>query len=89
MGVYQELERKLDYSLYQEDLIVGSGSELMLLAKQAVASGQASLLFRYDGSEKSLKTDLQELYALGMDHLSYNSSPFDNTGDLKVYVTWE
>ncbi|WP_438495021.1 transglutaminase domain-containing protein [Paenibacillus sp. IHBB 3054] len=89
VAVYQELERKLDYSLYQEDLIVSSGSELMLLAKQAIASGQASLLFRYDGSEKSLKTDLQELYALEMDHLSYNSSPFDNTGDLKVYVTWE
>lgn len=89
VSVYKGLQDTLDYRLYEEDRIVSSAADLKVLAKQAAASGQQSLLFRYRGSEKSLKSDLQELYNIGLDHISYNSSDFDNTGDLKVYVVWK
>lgn len=87
--VYKELQKQLDYRLYEEEQVVTSAAELRTLAKQAMASGKKSLLFRYRGSERLLKNDLQELYDLGLEKLSYNSSAFDNTGDLKVYVTWQ
>lgn len=88
-GVYKELQEKLDYRLYEEDQIISSAEALKVLANEAAASGQQSLLFRYRGSERSLKSALQELYTIGFNNISYNSSAFDNTGDLKVYVTWE
>ncbi|KWX77814.1 transglutaminase [Paenibacillus riograndensis] len=87
--VYQELQKKLDYRLYEEDEVITSAAELNTLVREAAASGKQSLLFRYRGSEKLLKIDLQGLYSLGLENLAYTSSPFDNTGDLKVYVTWK
>jgi hypothetical protein len=89
VSLYQELQEQLDYRLYEEDQVVTSAAELQKLAKAALASAQQSLLFRYRGSEKQLKNDLQELYNLGLNQLSYSSSAFDNTGDLKVYVAWK
>ncbi|MHA6532983.1 transglutaminase domain-containing protein [Paenibacillus sp. BAC0078] len=89
VSVYKELQKQLDYRLYEEEQVVTSAAELRALAKQAMASGKKSLLFRYRGSERLLRDDLQELYSLGLEKLSYNSSAFDNTGDLKVYVTWQ
>lgn len=86
---YQKLQDQLDYRLYDEDQVVTSAAELKELARAAIASGKQSLLFRYRGSEKLLKNDLQELYNIGLNQLSYSSSAFDNTGDLKVYVTWK
>ncbi|MNN67027.1 hypothetical protein D3C81_1826390 [compost metagenome] len=87
--LYQKLQDQLDYRLYDEDQVVTSAAELKELARAAVASGKKSLLFRYRGSEQLLKNDLQELYNIGLNQLSYSSSAFDNTGDLKVYVTWK
>ncbi|MNC56314.1 hypothetical protein D3C75_1059000 [compost metagenome] len=87
--VYQKLQDQLDYQLYEEDQVVTSAAALKELAKAAVASGKQSLLFRYRGTEKLLKSDLQTLYDLGLTQLAYSSSAFDNTGDLKVYVTWK
>ncbi|KWX76115.1 transglutaminase domain-containing protein [Paenibacillus jilunlii] len=87
--VYQELQKKLDYRLYEEDEVITSAAELNTLVREAAASGKQSLLFRYRGSEKLLKIDLQGLYSLGLENLAYTSSPFDNTGDLRVYVTWK
>lgn len=89
VSVYQKLQDQLDYRLYEEDQVVTSAAELKELARAAVASGKQSILFRYRGSEQRLKNDLQELYNLGLNKLSYSSSAFDNTGDLKVYVTWK
>jgi transglutaminase-like putative cysteine protease len=87
--VYKELQEVLDYRLYEEDQVVSSAAEIKLLAQQAVAAGQHSLLFRYRGSDKLLRQDLQALYEVGLANLGFTSSPFDNTGDLKVYVTWK
>ncbi|CAH1222124.1 hypothetical protein PAECIP111892_05108 [Paenibacillus auburnensis] len=89
VSVYQKLQDQLDYRLYEEDQVVTSAAELKELARAAVGSGKQSMLFRYRGSEQRLKNDLQELYKLGLNQLSYSSSAFDNTGDLKVYVTWK
>lgn len=87
--VYKNLQEVLDYRLYEEDQVISTAAELKQLARQAADSGQHSLLFRYRGSEKLLKQDLLGLYELGLNDLAFNSSPFDNTGDLKVYVTWK
>jgi hypothetical protein len=87
--VYQKLQQDLEYGLYAEDQVVDSAAELVQLAKKAAASGEQSLLFRYRGSERQLENDLQQLYKLGLNQLSYSSSAFDNTGDLKVYVAWK
>ncbi|WP_054943455.1 transglutaminase domain-containing protein [Paenibacillus ihuae] len=89
VSVYQKLQDQLNYRLYEEDQVVTSAAELKELARAAVASGKQSILFRYRGSEQRLKNDLQELYNLGLNKLSYSSSAFDNTGDLKVYVAWK
>lgn len=88
-GVYKQLQKDLNYELYAEERIVRSAADLIQLANKAVASGEGSLLFRYHGSGTQLKNDLQELYKLGLEEVSYSSTSFDNTGDLKVYVTWE
>ncbi|MNO19911.1 Transglutaminase-like superfamily protein [compost metagenome] len=87
--VYQELQQKLNYWLYEEEQVITSATELNALVRGAAASGKHSLLFRYRGSERLLKIDLQGLYSLGLENLAYTSSPFDNTGDLRVYVTWK
>ncbi|MNB86606.1 Transglutaminase-like superfamily protein [compost metagenome] len=89
VAVFEQLQEQLDYRLYEEKEVVSSAAELKELARAAVASGKQSLLFRYRGSEKLLKNDLQTLYTLGLDQLAYTSSVFENTGDLKVYVTWK
>lgn len=86
---YKKLQEVLDYRLYEEDQVIASAADLKKLARQAADSGQLSLLFRYRGSEKLLRQDLQVLYEIGLNNLAFNSSPFDNTGDLKVYVTWK
>lgn len=87
--VYEKLQKELDYGLYAEEQIIRSVEDLTLLINKAIDSGEHSLLFRYRGSEKQLETNLQQLYTLGVEQLSYTSSVFEKTGDLKVYVTWE
>lgn len=89
VNVYKKLQKELDYGLYAEEQLVRSAEELTLLVNNAIVSGENSLLFRYRGSAKMLENDLQKLYTLGLEQLKYSSSDFENTGDQKVYVTWE
>lgn len=89
MEAYKTLQKDLNYWLYEENRVISSAEQLEKLAKQAAEAGQQSLLFRYRGSDKLLRQDLQVLYGLGLNNLAFNSSPFENTGDLKVYVTWK
>lgn len=86
---YKTLQKDLNYWLYEENQVVSSAAQLKELAKQAAEAGRQSLLFRYRGSDKLLRQDLQVLYDLRLNNLAFNSSPFENTGDLKVYVTWK
>ena len=86
---YLNLQQQLHYELYDEAKVIRSSAAIVSLAKQAVKTGENSILFRYRGSKGLLKNDLEKLYGLGLDNLSYTCSAFDNTGDYKVYVTWE
>lgn len=86
---YRRLQEQLNYWLYEESQVVSSAGQVKGLAEAAVSAGEQSLLFRYRGSDKLLRQDLQVLYELGLNNLAFNSSPFEDTGDLKVYVTWK
>ncbi|WP_410512374.1 transglutaminase domain-containing protein [Paenibacillus sp. BR2-3] len=86
---YQKLQQQLNYELYDEAKVINSAAGITKLAAQAADSGKRSILFRYRGNKTLLENDLKKLYGLGIERLSYSSSAFDNTGDLKVYVTWE
>jgi len=86
---YQKLQEQLDYGLYEEARIISSASGIMNLAGKAADSGEMEMLFRYRGSRAELESDLQRLYGLGLDNLAYKCSAFENTGDLKVFVSWE
>ncbi|WP_379131312.1 transglutaminase domain-containing protein [Paenibacillus sp. sgz500958] len=86
---YEALQKELHYVLYDEDRVITSASGIMTLAEKAADSGETGITFRYRGSKTSLISDLQQLYDLGFDHLSYQSSVFENTGDLKVSVSWD
>ncbi|MDT3427611.1 hypothetical protein J2Z22_003174 [Paenibacillus forsythiae] len=87
-AAYQKLRKELRYDLYEESGIVDDAAELTALAGQARKAGEASLLFRYDGSESRLVSDLQSLYEKGFKNLSYKASSFEDTGDLKVDLYW-
>lgn len=89
VNVYEKLQKELDYGLYVDEQIVRSIEELSLLVNNAITAGENSLLFRYRGSAKTLENDLQKLYTLGLEQLKYSSSAFENTGDLKVNISWE
>ena len=88
-GVYLNLQQQLNYGLYEEAKVVTSSAGILDLAKKAETAGKSSILFRYRGSKIALKNDLQQLFDLGLDNLSYSCSLFEKTGDLKVYVTWK
>ncbi|GGF89659.1 peptidase [Paenibacillus albidus] len=88
-AVYRQLQTELQYGLYEEERVVSSAAGMVKLADIAAAKGDQSILFRYRGSTRQLEKDLQELYTLGLNKLSYSTTPFDNTGDLKVFVTWK
>ncbi|AIQ14505.1 transglutaminase domain-containing protein [Paenibacillus durus] len=86
---YQNLQKELRYDLYEESGIVDNAAELTALAQQARKKGEASLMFRYNGSESRLVSDLQQLYEKGFKGLSYKTSAFEDTGDLKVELSWQ
>lgn len=85
---YKELQEELNYGLYEEGQVVSSAGQVKQLAEAAAGAGKRSLLFRYRGSGQLLRQDLQVLHELGLNNPAFNSSPFEDTGDLKVYVTW-
>ncbi|WP_025690424.1 transglutaminase domain-containing protein [Paenibacillus zanthoxyli] len=88
-AAYQKLQQDLRYDLYEESGIVDNAAELTTLAQQARKKGEASLLFRYNGSESRLVSDLQQLYEKGFKALSYKTSSFEDSGDLKVELYWK
>ncbi|WP_438349091.1 transglutaminase domain-containing protein [Paenibacillus sp. FA6] len=86
---YKKLEKDLQYQLYEKSEIVTSTEQLIAKAKEMIQQGNHSLLFRFQGSESALIDELQYLYSLDIKGISYQHSPFEETGDLKVYVTWK
>ncbi|KAA9002093.1 transglutaminase [Paenibacillus spiritus] len=88
-AVYRALEKDLGYDILNEEQAVGSAAELSILALQKKAEGGTSVQFRYRGGESSLKSDLQQLYKLGFESLSYSAERLAGTNDLKVEVNWK
>ncbi|GIO48359.1 transglutaminase domain-containing protein [Paenibacillus azoreducens] len=86
---YKKLERVLEYQLYDPAEIVSSSSKLRAKVKAEIKQGGNSLLLRYHGSHEDLMDDLQDLYRLGVNSISYVESELDDTQDLRVYVTWK
>ncbi|GAB6992403.1 transglutaminase domain-containing protein [Paenibacillus pini] len=88
-AMYTNLERQLEYQLFNKSEVVHTTAELRAKAKPVIKQKQHALLFRFAGTEKQLIDVLQDLYPLGVRSISYVHSPFEDTGDLKVYVTWK
>lgn len=86
---YKKLERELEYQLYDTAEIVNSSSKLRTKVRTVIKQGGHSLLFRYSGNHEDLMDDLQDLYRLGVSSISYVESELNETGDLRVYVTWK
>ncbi|MGN7360604.1 transglutaminase domain-containing protein [Paenibacillus sp. SAF-054] len=86
---YQKLERELEYQLYDPAEIVSSSSALRTKVREVIKQGGHSLLLRYHGGHEDLMGDLQDLYRLGVNSISYVESGLDETDDLRVYVTWK
>ena len=86
---YKKLVKDLQYQLYEENEIVTSTDQLLDKAKEMIREGNHSLIFRFHGDEAVLIDELQHLYSLDIKGITYQHSPFDETGDLKVYVTWK
>ncbi|WP_136609003.1 transglutaminase domain-containing protein [Paenibacillus dokdonensis] len=88
-GFYKKLERALEYQLYEPSEIVSSSSQLRTKVRGVIKEKGHSLLFRYHGGHEDLMDDLQDLYRLGVNSISYVESELDETNDLRVYVTWK
>ncbi|AOZ93472.1 transglutaminase domain-containing protein [Paenibacillus crassostreae] len=86
---YKKLVNDLQYHLYEQSEIVSSTDQLVSKTKAVINKGNHSLLFRFQGNEAELIDELQQLYKLGIEGISYHHSPFEETGDLKVYITWK
>ena len=87
--VYERLYNKLDYVLYNEDKIIHSSADLKILVKDKIKEEQKAVLFRYSGEKARLLEALKDLYSLGLDSVSYYVSNFEDTGDVKVKVSWD
>jgi len=86
---YKKLAKDLQYQLYERSEIVSSSTQLKAKAKDTIQLGDKSIIFRFHGDEATLIEALQQLYTLNIKGISYNHSPFEDTGDLKVVVTWK
>lgn len=86
---YKKLVKDLQYQLYDKSEIVASSTQLKAKVKETIAQGNRSIIFRFHGDEATLMEALQYLYTLNIKGISYNHSPFEETGDLKVFVTWK
>ncbi|MGF7048312.1 hypothetical protein J2T13_002819 [Paenibacillus sp. DS2015] len=86
---YTKLVKELNYNLYESGEIVSTSAALNKKVKKAISEGDHSIVFRFRGNKDKLMEVLQGLYKLNIDGISYNYSDFENTGDLKVTVTWK
>lgn len=86
---YTKMVKELHYNLYESGEIVSSSAGLNAKVKKVINEGNHSILFRFHGSKDKLMEVLQGLYQLNIKGISYNYNDFENTGDLKVNVTWK
>lgn len=88
-GFYKQLEQNLNYAVDNSPAAVNSAVDLKEQVKNAKASGQSSLVFRYNGNITSLKSDLSRLSAVGIKSISYTVQSLGSSNDLKVNLSWK
>lgn len=86
---YRQLQTELGYDLYKQENVISSKSQLKSAVAARLKDGGKDITIRYAGTEKQLSKDLPELYELPIQQITYMSEPFESTGDLKVWITWE
>ncbi|MFK4303647.1 MULTISPECIES: transglutaminase domain-containing protein [unclassified Paenibacillus] len=87
-AVYQKLYNNLEYPLQDGKGLVKSSSEIKEQVRKEINKGGATLTFGYQGTERSLKEDLQSLYQLGLKTISYQITDLGSTGNLRVTLKW-
>jgi hypothetical protein len=87
-AVYQKLYNNLEYPLQDGKGLVKSSSEIKEQVGKEMNKGGATLTFGYQGTERSLKEDLQSLYQLGLKTISYQITDLGSTGNLRVTLKW-
>ncbi|MGM1023249.1 MAG: transglutaminase domain-containing protein [Bacillota bacterium] len=87
-AVYQKLYNTLEYTLQDGKGLVKSSVEIKEQVRKEINKGGATLTFGYQGTERSLKEDLQSLYQLGLKSISYQITDLGSTGNLRVTLKW-
>ncbi|MET3209127.1 UNVERIFIED_CONTAM: L-amino acid N-acyltransferase YncA [Paenibacillus sp. PvR008] len=87
-AVYQKLYNNLEYPLQDGKGLAKSSAEIKEQVRKEINKGGAMLTFGYQGTERSLKEDLQSLYQLGLKTISYQITDLGSTGNLRVTLKW-
>ncbi|ALP37582.1 transglutaminase [Paenibacillus sp. IHB B 3084] len=87
-AVYQKLYNTLEYTLQDGKGLVKSSAEIKEQVRKEINKGGVTLTFGYQGTERSLKEDLQSLYQLGLKSISYQITDLGSTGNLRVTLKW-
>lgn len=87
--VYNKLINELEYHLYDKKFTVGSYKDLSSMIKAESSKKDKQLVFRFNGNDKELVRVLQELQRKGdVRSIRYYYGPFEDTGDLRVQISW-
>lgn len=86
---YQQLQQDLGYHLFNSENRISSAAELKEAVAAELKEGKTNATVRYSGTDDELLKDLPELYQLAIKRITYISEPLEDTGDLKVLITWE
>ncbi|WP_339200904.1 transglutaminase domain-containing protein [Paenibacillus sp. FSL P2-0322] len=87
-AVYQKLYNTLEYPLQDGKGLVKTSADIKEQVRKIVNKGGTTLTFAYQGTERSLKEDLQSLYQLGLKSISYQITDLGSTGNLRVTLKW-
>ncbi|URJ59616.3 transglutaminase domain-containing protein [Paenibacillus polymyxa] len=87
-AVYQKLYNTLEYPLQDGKGLVKSSADIKEQVRKIANKGGTTLTFAYQGTERSLKEDLQSLYQLGLKSISYQITDLGSTGNLRVTLKW-
>ncbi|MGG1880264.1 transglutaminase domain-containing protein [Paenibacillus cisolokensis] len=88
-AVYTQLMNTLEYHLYDAKSIVKTHKDLSALLAASSTQKDKQLVFRFNGNEKELVRVLQEVQSKGnVGLIRYYYGPFEDTGDLRVQMTW-
>lgn len=86
---YRQLQVELGYDLYKPENVITSKAQLKNAVGAKLKEGGMNTTIRYAGTLEQLLEDLPELYQFPIERITYMSEPFEDTDDLKVWISWE